>query len=51
LETQLLERIRPHFRPHAKEGRKLIVAALRSPGSAIQTVGEGAVKSRKTGDF
>jgi hypothetical protein len=33
LETQLLERLRPHYRNHVQEGRKLIVAALRSPGS------------------
>lgn len=33
LETQLLERLRPHYSNHANEGRKLIAAALRSPGS------------------
>ena len=44
LETQLLERIRPHFRPHAKEGRKLIVAALRSPGSIRLQPGQIRVK-------
>jgi transposase len=44
VETQLLERIRPHFRPHAKEGRKLIVAALRSPGSIRLQPGQIRVK-------
>jgi hypothetical protein len=44
LETQLLERIRPHYRNHAKEGRKLIVAALRSPGSIRLQPGKLLVK-------
>jgi len=44
VETQLLERIRPHFRPQAKEGRKLIVAALRSPGSLRLVPGQIRVK-------
>jgi transposase-like protein len=44
LETQLLERLRPHYRNHAKEGRKLIVAALRSPGSIRLQPGQIRVK-------
>jgi hypothetical protein len=44
LETQLLERLRPHYRNHAKEGRKLIVAALRSPGSIRLQPGRILVK-------
>jgi hypothetical protein len=44
LETQLLDRVRPHFRAHAKEGRKLIVAALRSPGSLRLAPGQIRVK-------
>ena len=44
LETQLLERIRPHYPNHAKEGRKLIAAALRSPGSIRLQPGQILVK-------
>ena len=44
LETQLLERIRPHYPNHAKEGRKLIAAALRSPGSIRLQAGQIWVK-------
>lgn len=44
LETQLLERIRPHYPNHAKEGRKLIAAALRSPGSIRLQTGQIWVK-------
>jgi hypothetical protein len=44
LETQLLDRVRPHFRPHAKEGRKLMVAALSSPGSLRLVPGQIRVK-------
>lgn len=44
VETQLLERIRPHYPNHAKEGRKLIVAALRSPGSIRLEPGKILVK-------
>jgi len=44
LETQLLERLRPHYRNHAKDGRKLIVAALRSPGSIRLQPGRILVK-------
>ncbi len=44
LETQLLERIRPHYPNHAKEGRKLIAAALRSPGSLRLQPGQLLVK-------
>jgi len=44
LETQLVERIRPHYRNHAKEGRKLILAALRSPGSIRLQPGRILVK-------
>jgi transposase len=44
LETQLLERIRPHYPNHAKEGRKLITAALRSPGSIRLQPGQIWVK-------
>ncbi len=33
LETKLLEMVAPFYANHAKEGRKLIVAALKSPGS------------------
>jgi len=44
LETQLLERIRPHYPNHAKEGRKLIAAALRSPGSIRLPPGQILVK-------
>jgi hypothetical protein len=44
LETQLLERIRPHYPNHAKEGRKLIAAALRSPGSIRLQAGQILVK-------
>ena len=44
LETQLLERIRPHYANHAKEGRKLIAAALHSPGSIRLQPGQILVK-------
>lgn len=44
LETQLLERIGPHYHNHAEEGRKLIVAALRSPGSIRLQPGKILVK-------
>jgi hypothetical protein len=44
IETQLLERVRPHYRNHAKEGRKLIAAALRSPGSIRLQPGQIRVK-------
>jgi len=44
LETQLLERIRSHYPNHAKEGRKLIAAALRSPGSIRLQPGQILVK-------
>jgi len=44
VETQLLERLRPHYHNHAKEGRKLIVAALRSPGSIRLQPGRILVK-------
>lgn len=44
LETQLLERIRPHYPNHAKEGRKLIAAALHSPGSIRLQPGQILVK-------
>jgi len=44
LETQLLERIRPHYPNHAKEGRKLITAALHSPGSIRLQPGQILVK-------
>ena len=44
LETQLLERIRPHYSNHAKEGRKLIAAALHSPGSIRLQPGQILVK-------
>jgi len=33
LETKLLEMVAPFYANHAKEGRKLIVGALKSPGS------------------
>jgi len=33
IETKLLEMIRPHYKQHAKEGRKVIASALRSHGS------------------
>jgi hypothetical protein len=44
LETQLLERLRPHYPNHGKEGRKLIEAALRSPGSIRLAPGKILVK-------
>ena len=44
LETQLLERIRPHYPNHAKDGRKLITAALHSPGSIRLQPGQILVK-------
>jgi transposase len=44
LETQLLERIRPHYPNHAKDGRKLIAAALHSPGSIRLQPGQILVK-------
>jgi hypothetical protein len=49
LETQLLERIRPHYPNHAKEGRKLIAAALHSPGSIRLQAGQplGHLSNRK----
>jgi hypothetical protein len=33
IETQLVDLVAPFYSNHAKEGRKLIVAALKSPGS------------------
>ena len=44
VETQLLERIRAYYPNHAKDGRKLIVAALRSPGSIRLQPGKILVK-------
>jgi hypothetical protein len=44
LETQLLERMRPHYPNHAKDGRKLIAAALHSPGSIRLQPGQILVK-------
>jgi hypothetical protein len=40
LETKLLDLVAPFYRNHAKEGRKLIAAALKSPGSIRLRPGE-----------
>lgn len=40
LETQLVDMVAPFYPNHAKEGRKLIAAALRSPGSIRLQPGE-----------
>lgn len=40
LETKLLDMVAPFYRNHAKEGRKLIAAALKSPGSIRLHPGE-----------
>jgi len=44
LETQLLDMVAPFYRNQAKEGRKLIAAALKSPGSIRVRPGEIRVR-------
>jgi hypothetical protein len=44
LETQLLDMVAPFYRNQAKEGRKLIAAALKSPGSIRVHPGEIRVR-------
>ncbi len=40
IETQLVDLVAPFYANHAKEGRKLIVAALKSPGSIRMEPGQ-----------
>ena len=43
-QAQLWERIGPRYPNHAKEGRKLIAAALRAPGSMRLPAGQIGVE-------